>query len=72
MNLTLTQRRACLALGSLAKNIAKEDLSRAEPLVEHIENWIQKHKEGIVYYGVCFVCSASVKQLVHFKMYCIL
>jgi hypothetical protein len=39
------QRRTCLILGAVARNLHKSDPERAEQLIGHIESWILKHGE---------------------------
>ena len=45
-NMTATQRRACLALGSMAGKLHKANPQESERLVSHLERWLGKKPKG--------------------------
>ncbi|XP_013394005.1 uncharacterized protein LOC106161555, partial [Lingula anatina] len=46
INVTKNERRACLAIGSLARYTNETNHLSAENLVAHLENWLEHHDEG--------------------------
>ncbi|XP_013400530.1 uncharacterized protein LOC106166499 [Lingula anatina] len=45
-NITKNEKRACLAIGSLARYVNETNHLSAAKLVEHLENWLEHHDEG--------------------------
>ena len=66
--MTLTQKRACLTLGALAKNLGDQgNDTEAQRIVEKFESWLGVHNESMTFYiaDECCQIMKTVYNIIH-------